>query len=83
MNADENLGFCGREGTGQRTAVSLRMAKILFSSVAPGCVGCCAQTNFTALQSLGCDRRCCASNGSSLNLESLLGGVGILSSPDR
>ena len=56
---------------------------ILFSSIAPGCIGCCAQTNFIALQSLGCDHWCCASNGSSLNLESLLGRVGILSSPGR
>lgn len=35
MDAVENLGFCGHEGTGQRTGVSLRMVKILFSSIAP------------------------------------------------
>ena len=28
MDAVENLGLCGREGTGQRTGVSLRMVKI-------------------------------------------------------
>lgn len=36
---------------------------------------------FIALQSLGCGNWCCASNGSSLNLENLLGGVGSLQFP--
>lgn len=35
MDAVENLRFCGHQGTGQRTGVSGRMVKILFSSVAP------------------------------------------------
>lgn len=37
MDAVQDLGFCGHEGTGQRAGVSLRMDEALFSSIAsPG-----------------------------------------------
>ena len=36
MDAVQDLGFCGHEGTGQRAGVSLRMDnEALFSSIAP------------------------------------------------
>lgn len=55
MDAVQNLGFCGHQGTGQRAGdePELERHPLFLNSTSswPGCTGFCSQTKFILLQS--------------------------------